>query len=237
MRKFSKWLSAAAVTMLAVIVSAVTAFAADDFCIFEGEGVSSGSWGQAVAYNLHEHQNDPISITDFTEDSKIYVTFTVDGTPPENTYGIEFIIQRWEAEGVTKKWAKVQPVDVTDDVATFDYASMAAAYGSDDFSDVDQLYVGDTGVVIKVTNVSFDMSGDGLTDFATEEETTTAEEETTAKEEKSEETTKKAEEASDESEEESSSGGINVVLIVVIAVVVIAAVVVVLVLKNRKKYY
>ncbi len=246
MRKFSKWLSAAAVTLLAVIMSAVTAFAADDYCIFEGEGenagVSSGSWGQAVAYNLHEHENAPISITDFTEDSKIYVTFEVDGTPPANTYGIELIIQRWEGKGVKKVWGKVTPVDVTDGVATFDYASMVAAYGSDDFSDVDQLYVGDTGVVIKVTNVSFDLSGDGLTDFATEEETTVTEEETTAKEEKSEETTKKAdedkaEEASEENEEESSSGGVNVVLIVVIAVVVIAAVVVVIVLKTRKKYY
>lgn len=243
MRKFSKWLSAAAVTLLAVIMSAVTAFAADDFCIFdvdeENAAVSNGSWGQAVAYNLHEHENDPISITDFTEDSKIYVTFEVDGTPPANTYGIEFIIQRWETEGVKKVWAKVQPVDVTDGVATFDYASMVAAYGSDDFSDVDQLYVGDSGVVIKVTNVSFDLSGDGLTDFATEEETTVTEEETTAKEEKSEETTtKKADEdKADEAEEESSSGGVNVVLIVVIAVVVIAAVVVVIVLKTRKKYY
>ena len=243
MKKFSKWLSAAAVTLLAVIMSAVTAFAADDFCIFEGEGVSNGSWGQAVAYNLHEHENDPISITDFTEDSKIYVTFEVDGTPPVNTYGIEFILQRWEAEGIKSVWARVQPVDVTDGVATFDYASMTAAYGSDDFSDVDQLYVGDSGVVIKVTNVSFDLSGDGLTDFATEGETAETEEEKSTDEDKAEETTAKpadkdkAEETSEKNEEESSSGGVSVVLIVVIAVVVIAAVVVVLVLKNRKRYY
>lgn len=241
MKKMSKLLSAAAVTLIALIMSAVTAFAADDFCIFdvdeENAAVSNGNWGQAVAYNLHEHENDPISITDFTEDSKVYVTFEIDGTPPANTYGIEFIIQRWEAAGVKKVWAKVQPVDVTDGVATFDYASMTAAYGSEDFSDVDQLYVGDSGVVIKVTNVSFDLSGDGLTDFATEEETTTSEEE------KSEETTKKADEdkaeetTAEAEEEESSSGGVNVVLIVVIAVVVIAAVVVVIVLKTRKRYY
>lgn len=248
MKKISKLLSAAAVTLIALIMSAVTAFAADDFCIFDADednaAVSNGSWGQAVEYNLHEHQNDPISITDFTEDSKVYVTFEIDGTPPANTYGIEFIIQRWEAAGVKKIWAKVQPVDVTDGVATFDYASMTAAYGSEDFSDVDELYVGDSGVVIKVTNVSFDLSGDGLTDFATEEETTTTEEETTTtEEEKSEETTTKAdkdkaeETTAEAEEEESSSGGVNIVLIIVIAVVVIAAVVVVVILKTRKKYY
>ena len=39
MKKVSKWLSAAAVTLLTVIMSAVTAFAAeDDILVFEGEG-------------------------------------------------------------------------------------------------------------------------------------------------------------------------------------------------------
>lgn len=248
MKKISKWLSAAAAALIAGVMTAVTAFAADDYCIFEGEGKSNGSWGQAVAYNLHEHEDAPISILDFNENSKIYVEFEIEGTPAANTYGIEFIIQRWKSEDIKQIWGQAKPIDVTDGVATFDYASLVAAYGSDDFSDADQLFVGDTGAVIKVTNVSFDLSGDGLTDFASDEETTAAEEEKPADEDKAEETTaadddkpedtaNKDDSAAEETEDEAESGGVNIVLIVVIAVVVIAVVVVIIVLKTRKKYY
>lgn len=254
MKKMSKLLSAAAVTLLAVIMSAVTAFAAeDDICLFEGEGKSNGSWGQAYNLNLRADEKYANLILMLGENSKIYVDFELEGTPAANTQGLTFILQKWEKEGGDQKWAQTPPTDITDGVATFDYASLVDTYGSDDFSTVDQIYVGDTGAVLTVTKVVFDINGDGvdgdtvdIPEIKSESENEDTVEETTtaADEDKEEETTSKkaddkdkAEETSADNEEESSSGGVSIVLIVVIAVVVIAAVVVVLILKNRKKYY
>lgn len=254
MKKVSKWLSAVAVTLLTVIMSAVTAFAAeDDILVYEGEGKSNGSWGQA--YNLNIRGNDKYAnlILMLGENSKIYVDFEVEGTPTTNTQGITFILQKWEKEGGDQIWAQTPPTDVTDGVATFDYASLADTYGSDDFSTVDQIYVGDTGAVLTVTKVVFDINGDGvdgdtvdIPEIKNESENEDKADETTAAadDDKEEETTSKkaddkdkAEENSDEANEEAESGGVNIVLIVVIAVVVIAAVVVVIVIKTRKRYY
>ncbi|MBP0965957.1 MAG: hypothetical protein J5999_11810 [Oscillospiraceae bacterium] len=245
MRKFSKWLSAAAVMLLAVIMSAVTAAAADDdICLFEGEGKSNGSWGQAYNLNIRSDEKYAQLILMLNESSKVYVDFELEGTPAANTQGLTFILQKWEKEGGDQIWAQTPPTDITDGVAAFDYASMVDTYGSDDLSTVDQIYVGDTGAVLKVTKVVFDINGDGINGDTVEipeiKSEDKAEETSAPDDDKEEETTSQKADDKDkaeENEEESSSGGINVVLIVVIAVVVIAAVVVVLVLKNRKKYY
>ena len=225
MRKISKWLSAAAVTMLAVIMSAVTAFAADDdICLFEGECRSPRSWGQAFAYNFDGEESIPFSLSDMNENTKLYVEFELESEPPEDFVGLEFILFRRKTEDVESIWARVNPTDIKDGIAVFDYPSMIEAVGHDDLSDIDAIYVGDTDNELLVKKVTFDIDGDGL-------EGTPAEEEKSDNKDKSEQT------SAADSEEESESGGINVVLIVVIAVVVIAAVVVVLVLKNRKRYY
>lgn len=254
MKKISKLLSAAAVMLLALIMSAVTAFAAeDDILVFEGEGKSNGSWGQAYNLNIRSDEKNAQLMLMLNENSKVYVDFELEGTPTINTQGIEFILQKWEKEGGDQIWAQTPPSDITDGVATFDYAAMVDAYGSDDFSTVDQIFMGDTGAVLTVTKVVFDINGDGVNGDtvdipdvggSTNENEDSAEETTTAAEdEKEEETTTKktddkdkADDTSEEAEEESGSVG-TIVIIVVIAVVVIAAVVVVLVLKNRKKYY
>ena len=225
MRKISKWLSAAAVTMLAVIMSAVTAFAADDdICLFEGECRSPRSWGQAFAYNFDGEESIPFSLSDMNENTKLYVEFELESEPPEEFVGLEFILFRRKTEDVESIWARVNPTDIKDGVAVFDYPSMIEAVGHDDLSDIDAIYVGDTDNELLVKKVTFDIDGDGL-------EGTPAEEKKSDNKDKSEQT------SAADSEEESESGGINVVLIVVIAVVVIAAVVVVIVLKNRKRYY
>lgn len=253
MKKISKLLSAAAVMLLALIMSAVTAFAAeDDILVFEGEGKSNGSWGQAYCLNIHENDKYANLILMLNKDSKIYVDFELEGTPTINTQGITFILQKWEKEGGDQIWAQTAPTEVADGVATFDFASLADTYGSEDFTSVDQVYVGDTGAVLTVTKIVFDINGDGVNGDtvdipdvggSTDENEDSAEETTAAEDEKEEETTTKkaddkdkTDDTSEEAEEESGSIG-TIILIVVIAVVVIAAVVVVLVLKNRKKYY
>ncbi len=163
MRKISKLFSAAAATLLAVIMSAVTAAAADDdICLFEGEGRSNGKWGQAYSLNIRANEKYAQLMTMLSGNSKIYVNFSIEGTPAPNTYGIEFILQKWEKQGEASVWAQTPPIDVTDGVATFDYASLAKTFGSDDLSAVDQIYVGDTNAVIKVTRVVFDIYGDGI---------------------------------------------------------------------------
>ena len=230
MKKISKWLSAAAVTLLAVIMSAVTAFAADDdICLFEGECRSPRPWGQAFSYEFNGEESIPFSLSQMNENTKLYVEFVLESEPPEEFVGLEFILFRRKTEDVESIWARVNPTDIKDGVAVFDYPSMIEAVGHDDLSDIDAIYVGDTENELLVKKVTFDIDGDGIGDAP-------AEEEKSDDKDKSEQTAA-ADKNNTNSGEESESGGVNVVLIVVIAVVVIAAVVVVLVLKNRKKYY
>ena len=233
MKKISKWFSAAAVTVLAIIISAVTAFAADDdICLFEGECRSPRSWGQAFAYNFNdEAESISFSLSELNEKSKLYVEFELESEPPEEFVGLEFILFRRKTEDTESIWARVTPTDVKDGVAVFDYPSMVEAVGSDDLTIIDSIYVGDTDNELLVKKVTFDINGDGL-------EGASAEAEKSA--DKSEETTEKSankETNADSEDAESESGGVNIVLIVVIAVVVIAAVVVVIVIKTRKRYY
>lgn len=230
MKKVSKWLSAAAVTLLTVIISAVTAFAADDdICLFEGECRSPRSWGQAFAYNFNdEGESIPFSLSELNKNSKLYVEFELESEPPEGFAGLEFTLFRRKTEDNESIWARVAPTDIKDGVAVFDYPSMIEAVGSDDLTIIDSIYVGDTENELLVKKVTFDINGDGIGDAPADEDKA---EENTA------ENKDKADDTSEANEEESSSGGVNVLLIVVIAVVVIAAVVVVLVIKNHKRYY
>ncbi len=237
MKKISKWLSAAAAALIAGVMTAVTAFAADDdICLFEGECTSPRSWGQAFAYNLHEEGKELFCLSELNEKTKLYVEFELLSEPMEDFAGLEFILYKRQTEDADSIWARVNPLDVTDGVATFDYPSMVEAVGSDDLSIIDSIYVGDTDNGLKVTKVTFDINGDGLEGAPAEEEKS----DDNDNEDKSEETTAKSadkETNADSEDAESESGGVNIVLIVVIAVVVIAVVVVVIVLKTRKRYY
>lgn len=231
MRKISKWLSAAAVTLIAVIMSAVTAFAADDdICLFEGEGRSPRSWGQAFEYNLHEEGKPLYSLTELKKETKLYVEFELESEPPEGFVGLEFILYRRKSADTESIWARVEPSEINNGVAVFEYADMVEAVGSDDLEIIDSIYVGDTDNELLVKKVTFDINGDNVLESSAAEEPDNDdnEEKTTAKSDNK---------SSDKADEEAESGGVNFVLIIVIAVVVIAAVVVVLVIKNRKKYY
>lgn len=220
MRKISKWLSAAAMTMLAVILSAVTVLAADDnVCLFEGECRSPRSWGQAFSYNFNdEGESVSFSLSELNEKSKLYVEYELESDPPEGFVGLEFILFKRKTEDTEAIWARVNPIEVKDGVAVFDYPSMIEAVGSDDLTIIDSIYVGDTDNELLVKKVTFDVNGDDAA-------------EDPAKEEKSDD------KSNADTEKDSKSGGVNVVLIVVIAVVVIAVAVVIIVLKTRKRYY
>ena len=230
MKKMSKLLSTAAVTLLMIIISAVTAFAAeDDICLFEGEGRSPRSWGQAFEYNLHEEGAPLFSLTELKKETKLFVEFELESEPPEGFAGLEFILYRRKSADTKSIWARVEPSEIVNGVAVFEYADMVEAVGSDDLEIIDSIYVGDTDNELLVKKVTIDINGDNVLESPADAEDDNKEE-TTAKSDSKDKSPEK-------SDEEAESGGVNFVLIIVIAVVVIAAVVVVLVLKNRKKYY
>lgn len=242
MRNFSKWLSAVFTAVFAAALTAVTVFAADDYIMFEGESASQKAWGQAVTYYIQQHENAGIKITDLKEGSRIIVDYSVNGD--DNGDDIELIFQNWQEEDGSGEnlWKQIQPAENSDGTAVFLYEDMVSTYGTDDFSTVKAVNVGDRGTPITVTKVAIDLSGDGLSDFAEDIETAaetdgdTAEAEDTEKPEETEaaDETTAAETASDEEAEPKS---VPVVPIVIVGVVLIAGVVVFFVIKSRNKYY
>lgn len=237
MKKFSKWLSAAFTAVFAAALTAVTAFAADDYIMFEGEGTSPKEWGQAVTYYIQEHTNAGIKLTDLKEGSKIIVEYSVNGE--DNGDDIELIFQTWTDE---VRWKQIQPAENSDGTAVFLYDDMVSTYGTDDFSTVEAVNVGDRGTMITVTKVAIDLSGDGLSDFAEDIETEAETEEDTAEADQTEaeneevtETTAEAEETTVAEDEAPKKAPI--IPIAIVGVVIIAGVVVFFVIKSRNKYY
>lgn len=264
MIKISKVLSAAAVTLLAVIISAVTAFAADDdICLFEGEKKSNGGWGQAFSVNIRSDKKYENLMLMLNENSKIYVYLEFEGTPPAGTNGVEFILQKWETQSSEQIWARSAPAEITDNSAVFDHNALVTALGTDDLSIVDHIYVCDTGAVIKVTKVVFDIRGDGVSGETadvpeigetisidpptetsaekTQTETSAVSEEPTADSSEqmtaSPTTESTAESAAEEPEESKPVNVQAIVVAVIIGVTLIAAVIIVIVYKSREKYY
>lgn len=266
MIKISKVLSAATVTLLAVIISAVSAFAADDdICLFEGEKRSNGGWGQAFSLNIRSNDKYENLMLMLNENSKINVYLEFEGTPPAGTNGVEFILQKWETQTSEQIWARSAPAEITDNTAVFDHNALVTALGTDDLSIVDHIYVCDTGAVIKVTKVVFDIRGDGVSGETadvpeigetisldppqeasseeTQTETTVLSEETAAHEGNSEDITASpatestSETAAEEAEEGSHINIQAVVVGIIIGITLIAAVIIVIVYKSREKYY
>lgn len=242
MKKFSKWLSAVFTAVFAAALTAVTAFAADDYIMFEGEGTSPKEWGQAVTYYIQEHTNAGIKVTDLKEGSRIIVDYSVNGD--DNGQDIELIFQSWTDE---VRWKQIQPAENAGGTAVFLYDDMVSTYGSDDFSTVEAVNIGDRGTPITVTKVAIDLSGDGLSDFAEDVETeaeTDADsanaDETEAETEKVTETTTEAAEettAAETEAEEEAPAKAPIIPIVIVGVVIIAGVIVFFVIKSRNKYY
>lgn len=237
MKKISKWLSAAFTAVFAAALTAVTAFAADDYIMFEGEGTSPKEWGQAVTYYIQEHTNAGIKLTDLKEGSKIIVEYSVNGE--DNGDDIELIFQTWTDE---VRWKQIQPAENSDGTAVFLYDDMVSTYGTDDFSTVEAVNVGDRGTMITVTKVAIDLSGDGLSDFAEDIETEAETEEDTAEADQTEaeneevtETTAEAEETT--AAEDEAPKKAPIIPIAIVGVVIIAGVVVFFVIKSRNKYY
>lgn len=231
---------------LAVFTACMTAFVMSICVSAETEDVelptqlakaTNGAWGQSIFYDKSQFDCSRI-----TPDTIISIEYTTEGELKNTAgYAAELIFQNYSTAD-PQIWAKVAPYEFTDTTASYKYDDIIAAYGSEDLSTVDNLCVGDCGVILTVTKVTLtNCEKPEETTVATTEATTTTTEATTTEKvtttaETEAETTAATTKAAEK--EKKNDGGIPIVLIVVITVVVAVAVVVtILVIKSKRRFY
>lgn len=225
----------AALTAAVICIAALTL----SLCVFaETEDVelpvtrakaTNGSWGQSITYDKGGFDCGRIG-----KDTVIEVEFELDGEWKNSGSPIELILQNYST-AKPEIWAKVEPFDTDfETYACFRYDEMVTMYGSDDFSSVDNMCIGDCGIVMTVTKVTVkDCEKIEETTVATTATTTAAVTESTA-----ETTSAPAETTAPKATAENSGGKIPVVPIVIVTVVVaVIVVVVIIVVKNKKRFY
>lgn len=203
MNKLLKALTASAAGVFAVGALAFTAFA-EDYTFDISEPVkSNGSWGQSFSYYTANDEGHPgnFDATWITPDSEVVVDYTYEGET--NKAPLELIWQTWDGPkeadpDVMGKWNRVSPYEYDETSAKFSYEDIVNAYGTDDFSTVYAINVGDTGVMLTVTGVTI-TNCDIVEETETEAETEAETEEDTEAAEETEETD--AEEAAEEETE------------------------------------
>ena len=233
--KISKIISGIAAGVFAAMCMTFTAFAEpQDLEPSVAKAVqTNGAWEQSITYS-----NTDINPAGITPDSVFEVQYELDGDEAlPNQHQVELIFQNYTAD--PQIWAQVVPYEYDETHALFDYDAMVLAYGSDDFSAVNNICIGDRGVkmivtYVKITNYDPPAKETAATTAETEAETaaeiTEAPAETAAAE-----TT-----AADTGTPEASSGNSVVLIIIIIAAVVVVTVVVVIIIvtkKNKKRFY
>lgn len=224
--------------MLFAVIACVTAITVSLCACAETEDVevstsiaktTNGEWGQSVTYppNLFD-------CTRMTADTIVKVEFELEEEWTGSGAPVELVLQNYSV--TPQIWAKVEPFECDETTASFRYEDMVTRYGSDDFSGVGNLCIGDCGIVMKVTKVT-------VTNCTVIVTTTTEATTTTAAETSAEETTTQAPAETTEvavTTAASSDGGGQIPLIpIIIGAVVVAIVVVVIIIirKNRKDFY
>ncbi len=104
----------------------------------------TSGWGQSMTITV-----DQFDISNMAMDSKIIAQYDCDMEKDNPNSPVEFILQSTDDQISPKAksgtvWAKVPPIIFTDKYAEFDYLDMADSYGTEDFSYVTILHVGDT---------------------------------------------------------------------------------------------
>ncbi len=233
--KISKIISGIAAGVFAAMCMTFTAFAEpQDLEPSVAKAVqTNGAWEQSITYS-----NTDINPAGITPDSVFEVQYELDGDEAlPNQHQVELIFQNYTAD--PQIWAQVVPYEYDETHALFDYDAMVLAYGSDDFSTVNNICIGDRGVkmivtYVKITNYDPPVKETAATTAETEAEPaaeiTEAPAETAAAE-----TT-----AADTGTPEASSGNSVALIIIIIAAVVVVTVVVVIIIvtkKNKKRFY
>lgn len=233
--KISKIISGIAAGVFAAMCMTFTAFAEpQDLEPSVSRAVqTNGAWGQSVTYS-----NAEINPMGITPDTVIEVQYELDGDEAlPNQHQVELIFQNYTAD--PQIWAQVVPYEYDDTHAFFDYDGMVLAYGSDDFSEVGNICIGDRGVKMTVTYVKITNYDPPAKETVTEAETE-AETEVEITEAETEAPAETAAETTAASTPTANSGNNVVLIIIIIAAVVVAAVVVVVIIvtkKNKKRFY
>jgi hypothetical protein len=211
--------------------------------------LTSQDWGQSLSVGV-----DQFDISSMAEDSFVIAAFESDLDKDVVSAPVEFIMQSTD-DTVSPKaknntvWGKVPPILFNNKYALFDFSYMEDAYGTDDFSCVSTVYIGDTG---KSPITCTDLYALDIRTLATEEPEETVDSEVsndseiTADSDDAAVTTKPADTPAAVTDKDSSSSddkddeGSNFKLIVIgiIAGVVVAAGVIFLILgrKSRETY-
>lgn len=231
--KLSRIISGIAAGVFAAFCMTFTAFAEpQDFEPSITRAVQTdGNWGQSITFSTAD-----IKPAGIGPDSTFEVQFELEGDQSlPSQYQVELILQNYEAD--PQIWAQVVPYEYDDTHAIFDYDAMVLAYGSDDFSTVNNICIGDRGVKMKVTYVK-------ITNYDPPAAVTTAAETEAATEAVTEaadtpaetEATTAAPASSDAPE---SGNSIMVIIFVIGAVVLVAAIVVIIIVtkNNKKRFY
>lgn len=233
--KISKIISGIAAGVFAAMCMTFTAFAEpQDLEPSVSRAIqTNGAWGQSVTYT--NAQINPMGIT---PDTVIEVQYELEGDEAlPGQYQVELILQNYTAD--PQIWAQVVPYEYDDTHALFDYDGMVLAYGSDDFSEVGNICIGDRGVKMTVTYVKITNYDPPAKETVTEAETE-AETEVEITEAETEAPAETAAETTATSTPTANSGNNVVLIIIIIAAVVVAAVVVVVIIvtkKNKKRFY
>ncbi len=233
--KISKIISGIAAGVFAAMCMTFTAFAEpQDLEPSVSRAIqTNGAWGQSVTYT--NAQINPMGIT---PDTVIEVQYELEGDEAlPGQYQVELILQNYTAD--PQIWAQVVPYEYDDTHALFDYDGMVLAYGSDDFSEVGNICIGDRGVKMTVTYVKITNYDPPAKETETEAETE-AETEVEITEAETEAPAETAAETTAASTPTAASGNNVVLIIIIIAAVVVAAVVVVVIIvtkKNKKRFY
>lgn len=250
MNKIFKAVSAAAAALALSAAMTFSVSAAQDY-EFDVSGAvkTAGDWKQSYTENTPLITEEPAFAENFdprwmTPDSEVLVEFEVESIP--NGYPCELIWQTWgdskEVDpNIKADWTKISPDESTETTARFTYESIVNAYGTDDFSRVYAIHIGDVGsplLVTKLTITNINMDGTEAAGGASEE---TAESETEAS---SEVTEAPASETSglitttssiaDNAPDESGISATAVVVIVVVIVIAAAAAFAVIMIKKSK---
>lgn len=229
MKKILKIALSAAILCLTAVIVSVCVFAETEDLELKTvlAKMTNGAWGQSITYD-----KVTLDCSRITPDTEVRVEFEIDGEWTGSGSPVELVFQNYSTADPAI-WAKIPPYDYDETYAYFNYDSMVAAYGSDDFSTVDAVHLGDCGIAMKVTKFV-------VTNCQKVEITTTTTAATT------EATTEAATEAAEttaattvaEASSESGGGNIPIIPIVIVTVVVaVIVVVVIIVLKNRKRFY
>lgn len=267
MKNILKALLAVAILMLAAAALTITVCAEDYVFEISDPTPTSGEWDLAFIYETANAKNhlDNFDATWMTPESDVIVEYTYEGKCSKAP--LELIWQTWKGPvepdpDVKKNWNKVSPYEYNETSAKFSFEDIAKSYGTENFSTVYAINIGDRGVKltvtgIKITNcnisgsesaaVSSETEAQTETEAETKTEAETTTEAVTQSEPQTESETAKetsapaavtsaeAETAVTESKPEEEGGGAAAVIVVIIIFVIMAAVMAAAYLSKKKK--